>query len=184
MTGNRAGLLTAALLFAAGAADAQQPRSDRDGVLDGRIPVITDSRGRVARDCRYDRTSTAADVIFGRRTSDRDLDCRVEGGRVVDPRIFARERDKCERHAAKAEWWRARGGRNWEKHAQHEMRKADRCFDRLFAKQEKRALRDARKASRDRDDVFRIGGREQRTDGNGVWTLARGNGKGRGRGAR
>jgi hypothetical protein len=181
MTGTRAGFLTAAFLFAAGTAQAQ--RSDRDGVLDGRIPVITDSRGRVSRDCRVDRTSTAADVILGRRTSDRDTDCRIEGGRVADPRIFARERDKCERHAARANWWRMRGGRNAEKHALHEERKADRCFDRLFAKQQKQAVRDGRKG-RDRDAVFGVGDRRRSTDDNGVWTVAGGNGKGRGRGKR
>jgi hypothetical protein len=184
MTAIRVGSLTAALLFVAGAVEAQQPRSDRDGVLDGRIPVITDSRGRVSRDCRYDRTSTAAGVILGRRTSDRDVDCRVEGGRVVDPRIFARERDKCERHAARANWWRLRGGRNAEKHAQHEARKAERCFDRLFAKQEKRSVRDARRDDDDRDDAFGIGDRGRRSDNNGVRTIARGNGKARGRGKR
>jgi Mg/Co/Ni transporter MgtE len=112
MIGSRAGFLTAALLFAAGTAEAQQPRSDRDGVFDGRIPVITDTRGRV--------------------------------GRVEDPRLyFARERNKCERHAARANWWRARGGKNADKHALREAQKAERCFDRLFAKQQKRALRDA-----------------------------------------
>jgi hypothetical protein len=158
MTGNRAGFVAAVLLFGAGAADAQQPRSDRDGVRDGRIPVIHDDRIAVIRDTR------------GRAS------------RVEDPRLyFARERDKCQRHAARANWWRARGGRNAQKHALHETRKAERCFDRLFAKQRKQALRDARKAGKDRDDVFRVGERGRRTEDNGVWTVARGNGKGRGK---
>jgi hypothetical protein len=153
MTGIRAGFLGAALLFAAGTADAQRPRSDRDAViLDGRGPLITDVRGR--------------------------------SNRVEDPRLyFAHERDKCDRHAARANWWRARGGRNAQKHALHETRKAERCFERLLAKQEKRALHDARQAARDRDDVFGVGQSRGRVDGRG--TLARGNGnRGRGRGNR
>jgi hypothetical protein len=151
MIGSRAGFLTAALLFAAGTAEAQQPRSDRDGVFDGRIPVITDTRGRV--------------------------------GRVEDPRLyFARERNKCERHAARANWWRARGGKNADKHALREAQKAERCFDRLFAKQQKRALRDARVARRNPDGVFRTDSRG-RIDSRG--NLGRGNGnRGRGRGNR
>jgi len=164
MTGNRAGFVAAVLLFAAGAADAQQPRSDRDGVRDGRIPVILDSRIPVIRDER------------GR------------GGRVEDPRLyFARERDKCQRHLARADWWRARavrGHRNAQKHALHETRKADRCFDRLFAKQQKQALRDARERGRNRNDAFRAGQSTGRID-DGRGTLARGNGnRGRGRGNR
>jgi hypothetical protein len=157
MTGTRVGLLAGALLFAAGTADAQRPRSDRDAVvLDGRSPLITDARGRDAR--------------------------------VADPRLyFARERDKCQRHAARANWWRARavrGDRNAQKHELHETRKAQRCFDRLFAKQQKQALRNARKAGRDRDDVFRAGQSRGRI-GDGLGTLARGNGnRGRGRGNR
>lgn len=155
MIASRIGFVAAGLLFAAGTAEAQRPRSDRDAViLDGRIPVITDTRGRVAR--------------------------------VEDPRLyFARERDKCQRHAARADWWRARGGRNAQKHALHETRKAERCFDRLFAKQEKRALKDARKAAKDRDDVFRTGRREGRDEVGAVRSVTRGNGNAaRGRGKR
>src|ERR671915_414670 len=94
MTASRIGFVATALLFAAGTAEGQRPRSDRDAVIrDGRIPVITDTRGRVSR--------------------------------VEDPRVyFARERDKCQRHAARASWWRARGGRNAEKQGLHETRKA------------------------------------------------------------
>ena len=117
---NRIGFVAAAMLFAAGTAEAQRPRSDRDAVvLDGRIPVITDARGRAAR--------------------------------VEDPRLyFARERDKCQRHAARANWWRVRavrGDRNAQRHELHEMRKAQRCFDRLLLRNEgKRARRAGRVA--------------------------------------
>jgi hypothetical protein len=162
MTGIRVGFLTAALLGVASTAEAQ--RSDRDGVRDGRIPVILDGRIPVITDGR------------GR-------DARVE-----DPRLyFARERDKCQRHVARANWWRARGLRghpNAQRQVLHETRKAERCFDRLFAKQQKQALRDARRANRNRDDVFGVGRSSGRTD-NGRGALARGNGnRGRGRGNR
>jgi hypothetical protein len=121
MNSIRIGLVAAALMVGASAADGQRavaagdvPPGQRpprgmcrvwiDGVSPGRQPRPTScanavatapansrviygdntpfpgrGRGRVARDCTYQRTSTIAGVIFGRR--DADVECRATGRR-------------------------------------------------------------------------------------------------------
>lgn len=129
MTGIRFGLVAAALMLSAGAADAQRVVLARDvppghrpppgeckvwieGVPPGHQSEPTDcataqaraatipnarviygddtpfpgrgrarARARVDRECRFERTRTATDVIFGRR--DRDVECRSTGRREI-----------------------------------------------------------------------------------------------------